>query len=69
MHDTMDDPDEWIAITTELERLGVPSHDGGRLWTFDSRALTAQEILRRLRALPDRVGIDAVNRALLAAAD
>ena len=63
----MDSPNELIAITTELERLGVPSHEGGRLWTFDSRALTAKEILRRLRALPDRAGIEAVNRALLAA--
>jgi hypothetical protein len=59
-------PDEFMAIARELERLGVPSHDGGRLYTFDSAALSGGETLRRLRALPDHAGIEAVNRALLA---
>jgi len=58
-------PDELIAIAREFERLGVPSHDGGRLYTFDSVALSGRETLRRLRALPDRAGIEAVDRALL----
>jgi len=58
-------PDELVAITREFERLGVPSHDG-RLWTFDSAQLSGRETLRRLRGLPDRAGIEAVNRALLA---
>jgi len=58
-------PDELVAITREFERLGVTSHDGGRLWTFDS-ALSGRETLRRLPGLPDRAGIEAVNRALLA---
>jgi len=59
-------PHDLVAITRELERLGVPSHDGGRLWTFDSAQLSGRETLRRLRGLPDRAGIEAVNRALLA---
>ena len=58
-------PDELIAIAREFERLGVPSRDGGRLYTFDSVALSGRETLRRLRALPDRAGIEAVDRALL----
>jgi hypothetical protein len=62
----MDSPDELIAIKRELDRLGVPSHEGGRLWTFDSAALPGREILRRLRALPNGAGADAVNQALLA---
>ena len=59
-------PDELMAIAREFARLGVPSHDGGRLYTFDSGVVSGRETLRRLRALPDRAGIEAVNRALLA---
>jgi hypothetical protein len=58
-------PNELIEIAREFERLGVPSHDGGRLHTFDSAELSGRETLRRLRALPDGAGIEAVNRVLL----
>jgi hypothetical protein len=54
------------AFAAELERLGVPAHDGGRLQTFDCLALPVAEMLRRLHRLPDGAGISAVNAALLA---
>ena len=50
----------------EFERVGVPSHERGRIYTFDSTDLTGTEMLRRLRRLPDRAGIAAVNAALCA---
>jgi hypothetical protein len=49
-------PDTLLAMIAEFERLGVPSHDGGRLWTFDSAELPDAELLARLRRLPDGAG-------------
>jgi hypothetical protein len=53
-------------IVAELERLGVPAYGGGRVRTVDSARLPGGEVLRRLRALPDRAGAAAVRDALLA---
>jgi hypothetical protein len=56
--------EELKHLTAELERLGVPSHDGGRLWTLDSGVLSGQAMLRRLRHLPDGAGYDLVMATL-----
>jgi hypothetical protein len=59
-------PRQVEQIISQFERLGVPSHDGGRLWTFGSSGISGAEMLRRLRRLPDGAGIAAVNAALCA---
>jgi hypothetical protein len=59
-------PRQFEKLRIEFQRLGVPSHEGGRLWTFDTAELTGAQMLRRLRHLPDGAGITAVNAALCA---
>ena len=60
-------PRQVEQILLEFERLGVPSQEGGRIYTFGSAAITGKEMLRRLRGLPDQAGMAAVNAALCAA--
>ena len=58
-------PREVELVAREFERLGVPPHDHGRMWTFECAAgLSGREILRRLRDLPDGAGVDAAMTAL-----
>jgi hypothetical protein len=57
-------PRDLEQLVAEFERLGVPSHEGGRLWTFDSAGISGREMLRRLRRLPDGAGHAAAMAAL-----
>ena len=52
------------AIRLEFQRLNFPSHEDGRIWTFQSAELSGAEMLARLRGLPDGAGKDAVLEVL-----
>jgi hypothetical protein len=54
-------------VIAEFERLGVSPAEGG-IYTFGSVPLAPEELLARLRALPDNAGAASVDVALHAGA-